>query len=172
MKITPAIFLFCLALLPLEARAQQWAVYQPEGIGYSVELPGEWKIETEDMNTKAGTVKLYTAGLGAPGRWYASAYCSYPEKFVHAATVTSVLDGAQNGAVENMKGKLRNETRIIISNLPGRHFIVDAPGNLVTVANIFMIGNTLVQAIVVGPQGIELEPDTIRVLQSLKAVRQ
>jgi hypothetical protein len=41
MRIAAAFFICCLALLPLQAGAQQWAVFQPEGIGYSIELPGE-----------------------------------------------------------------------------------------------------------------------------------
>jgi hypothetical protein len=124
------------------------------------------------LNTKAGLVKLYSATVGMPGKWFSTGYSTYPENLVRAATATVLLDGARNGAVENTKGKLRIEERILISNLPARHFIIDAPGNLVAVANIFMVGNTLVQAIVVGPQGIETEPDTIRVLKSLKVVKQ
>src|SRR5665213_2780761 len=134
-RLAAAFFISCLVLLPLHAHAQRWAVFQPEGIGYSVELPGEWKIETGDLNSKAGTQKFYSAGVGMPGRSYLTGYSSYPENIVRAATVSVLLDGARNGAIENVKGQLRTEERILISNLPGRHFIIDAPGNLVAVMN-------------------------------------
>jgi hypothetical protein len=36
----------------------------------------------------------------------------------------------------------------------------------------FMIGNSMVEAVCVGPHGIESEPTTIRMLQSLKAEKE
>jgi hypothetical protein len=55
--------------------------------------------------------------------------------------------------------------------LPAGQIIVDAPNQIVIKMRYILMESTLVQAIVAGPQGIELEPNTTRFLGSLKIVK-
>ena len=157
-------------VLPLPAAGQYWADYRPEGVGYSIELPGEWKIVTQPVTSGRFTINLHTATVTFKGRAYYSIYSSIPEDRQHWS-VTEILDDARNGAVANGKGQLRSEERVLISNLPARYIIIDLPGNFVAAMRFFVLESSLVQGTVVGPPGIESEPDTKRVLGSLKVVK-
>jgi hypothetical protein len=163
-----ALILF---LLPLSAEAQQWAEFRPEGVGYSIEMPGEWSIEAQDISTAVGVVKASIATVTLGDRAYMSTYNSYPEDAVRRRPITSMPDGARDGAIANVKGKLRSEQKILISNLPGRFIIIDAPNNIVLAMQVFLMKNTLIQGVVAGPPGVESEPDTKRMLGSLKVVK-
>ena len=77
---------------------------------------------------------------------------------------------ARDGAVANVKGKLRSEQRLTINNLPAREIIIDAPNNLVVLVRYFLLQATLVQALTAGLQGVEADPDTRHFLGSLKVV--
>src|SRR5262249_33967626 len=57
----------------------QWAEYKPEGVGYSVEMPGEWTVKTEEIPTAIGTLKAYTAAVNAGQRAFMTMYITYPE---------------------------------------------------------------------------------------------
>ena len=148
----------------------QWAEYKPEGVGYSVEMPAEWSVKTEEIPTAIGTLKAYTASVNAGQRAFMTMYITYPEEGIRGRPVTTILDGARDGAVSNVKGKLRKEERLTISNVPARQIIIDAPSNVVVVGRYLMLNNTLVQALVAGLKNIENDADTKRFLGSLKLV--
>jgi hypothetical protein len=155
---------------PRVSEAQTWAEYRPAGIGYSIDMPGEWTITTEDVQTAIGSVKMYNATVDMGSVAFMSAYIAYPPAKVRGKAVTPLLDGARDGAVSNIHGTLRSEERMIVSNLPARQIIVDAPERLVATLRFFMLSNILVQAVVVGYKDIELQPNTKRFLASLKVV--
>jgi hypothetical protein len=147
-----------------------WAEYRPPGIGFALDMPGEWTATVQDINTAVGPVKGYMAMVTVGDHAYLSMYIPYPPDRVRGKQVTPILDGARNGAVANVKGTLRGEERVIVGNQPARQLIIDAPNDLVLVQKFFMLDVTLVQAVVVGHRGVETEPDTIHFLQSLKVV--
>jgi hypothetical protein len=97
-------------------------------------------------------------------------WIAYPEDVVRSRPVGTMLDGARDGAVANVKGTLRKEDRITINNLPAREIIIDAPNSLVVIARYFLLRNVLVQALTAGARGTELAADTRRYLNSLKVV--
>lgn len=171
MKRTAQLLVLICVLLPLPARAQHWAEYRPDGIGYSIELPGEWSVETTDVDTASGVSKSYRATVVIESRAYMTMYSSIPEDAVRKRTITTMLDGARDGAVKNVEGTLRSEEKVLISNLPARYVIVDCPKNVVLAARFFLLGNILVQGLVAGPPGIESESATKRMLGSLKVVK-
>jgi hypothetical protein len=148
----------------------QWAEFRPEGVGYSVEMPGEWTLKTEEIKTAAGTLKAHMASVNLDQRAFMTMYITYPAASISGRPVDAILDGARDGAVANVKGKLRKEERLTISNVPARQVIIDAPNDVVVIGRYLMMGNTLVQALVAGLANIENEPDTKRFLASLKLV--
>jgi len=164
------LLLVAFASLSCPANAQTWAEFKPQGIGYSVEMPGEWTLNAQDVPTAVGPLKAYMATVNAGSRAYMTMYISYPEENVRGRPVTPMLDGARDGAVGNVKGKLRSEEKLVVSNLPARQIIVDTPQGLVLVGRFFLMENTLVQALVAGPRNIENEADTKRFVGSLKVV--
>jgi hypothetical protein len=145
-----------------------WRAFTPEGVGYSIDMPGEWILKTEDVRARGGTMKITVATVRAGRNAYITIHSRHPEAGVLPAA--QVLDGARDGAVSNVKGKLRKEEAILVSDLPGREFIIDAPNGLVAMSRIFLLDNKLVQAMAAGPVMVLAEPDTRRFLDSLKVV--
>ena len=154
-----------IAQTPAFAQAT-WRAFAPEGVGYSIEMPGEWTLQSEEVRARGGTMKITVATVRAGRNAYITIHSRHPEAGVLPAA--QVLDGARDGAVANVKGKLRKEDAILVSDLPGREFIIDAPNGLVAISRIFLLDNKLVQAMAAGPVMVLAEPDTRRFLDSLK----
>jgi hypothetical protein len=156
-----------------QAKAQgPWAVYQPEGVGFAVELPGEWNVETQNATSPAGNkFKMYMARVTVGRKEYGSAH-AFISAIAPRVTVTAMLDAMRDSAVANTDGKLRSEEKVLVSNLPGRQIIVELPrGNVVVSMRFFLLDNVMITVTAAGAPGIESDPDTLRMLQSLKVVR-
>jgi hypothetical protein len=145
-----------------------WRAFTPEGVGYTIEMPGEWTLKTEDVRARGGTMKITVATVRAGRNAYITIHSRHPEAGVLPAA--QVLDGVRDGAVSNVKGKLRKEDAILVSDLPGREFIIDGPNGLVAISRIVLLDNKLVQVMAAGPIMVLAEPDTRRFLNSLKVV--
>src|SRR4029450_9005116 len=115
-------------------------------------------------------LKAYLASVDTDDRAYMTMYISYPEKATQGRSPAVMLDGARDGAVANVKGKLRKEEKLTLGSAVARQIIIDAPNNVVLVSRFLMLEKTLVQVLVAGPPNIENEPDTKRFLGSLKLV--
>lgn len=139
--------------------APTWVEFRPEGVGFSVEMPGEWTLKTQDIKTADGAVKTHTAAVSIGQKHYWTLYQdSVRSSF--GSTVTVNVKG----------GKLRKTDRLVVSNLPAVQIILDAPNGQVVVCRYFVVGAMLVAAAVSGPHDIETEADTQRFLGSLRVV--
>jgi hypothetical protein len=162
LKAVGALLVVAFACASQPALAQ-WVEFRPEGVGYSIEMPGEWTLTVEDIKTPGGALKAHKASVNGDQKVYMTIYIRYPEQ---SGPVN--LDGAR--AVASVKGKLRKEERLTVNDVPARQIIVDAPNGIVMVGRYLMVGNTLVQALVAGLADVENEPDTKRFLGSLRIV--
>jgi hypothetical protein len=150
--------------------AAQWVEYKPDGGGYSVEMPGEWTSKVEEVDTAIGKLRSPVATVVVGDRAYMTMYTTYPESHIKSRSETAMLDGARDGAVANIEGKLRKEERVVVSNFSGREIIIEAPNGLVLINRFFLMEQTLVQALVAGPTNVENDADTKRFVGSLKAL--
>ena len=148
--------------------APVWTEYHPQEVAFSVQMPGKWKVTSETEKTDGGDVKVVSADVDGDTASYSAVYAVYPADKMRGRPVATTLDGVRDGAVANIKGKLRKEDKIELGGLPARQIVIDAPNDIVVVNRFLLIGNTLVQALVSGPKGIENQPDTARFLSSLK----
>jgi hypothetical protein len=150
--------------------AQTWIEFRPQGVGFAIEMPGQWTLSTETIPTALGPLKANMAGVTLDQRAFMTMWIAYPEEAIRNRPVETMLDGARDGAVANIKGTLRNETRITVNNLPGREIIIDAPNNLAVVQRYFVLRNMLIQGVLAGLRGVETQADTRRFLDSMKVV--
>jgi hypothetical protein len=155
-------------LVPTHAFSQQWIEFRPEEVNYSISMPGEWSMQAQDIETKVGKLKMQIATVDLGKRAYMTAYMRYPDEVLKASNMSKLLDGVRDGAVGNLKGKVRKEERIVISNRSAREVVADAPQGIVAVMRFFMLDNFLIQALVIGDSSLETDPDTARFLGSLK----
>jgi hypothetical protein len=170
LKAFGVLLLVAFSTVVSPALAQTWIEFKPEGVGYSLEMPGEWMLSSQDIPTAIGPLKANMASVTVADRAFMTMWIAYPEDVVRSRPVGTMLDGARDGAVANVKGTLRKEDRITINNLPAREIIIDAPNSLVVIARYFLLRNVLVQALTAGARGTELAADTRRYLNSLKVV--
>jgi hypothetical protein len=152
-----------------QAAAQTWKEHRPEGGGYVVEMPGEPKVQWQDVPTKIGDIKTYIATIELGRIAFVTMYSRYPEKYMEGRSAETIFEGGRNGAVANVKGKLRTETNITISNFPGRELMIDTPAGQLMMMRFFLRGTTIIQAIVGGPAGVESNADARRFLNSLQS---
>lgn len=153
------------------AVAEHWAVFRPEGVGYSLEMPGEWNVSERQLpSAVVGTLTAHLASVSVDDHVYMTMYAGYPPGEIEKRPVTVLLDAARDGAVKKLNGsRLRSEQNLRINNLPARTIIIDAEGT-VTILRFFILKNTFIQALVIGPPGVETEADTKRFLDSLQVV--
>ena len=170
MRLAVLCFLAALAAGTQLAQAQNWAEFRPEGAGYSVDMPGEWTVTDETVPSKVGSLKAHIATVDLGSRVYMTMYAEYPMAAIKGQPVTPLLDGARDGAVNNVHGTLRSEQRVLISNHPGREIIADTPEGAVLIDRFFLLDNKLIQAIVAGQSGVESDPATRKYLDSLQVV--
>jgi hypothetical protein len=80
-------------------------------------------------------------------------------------TPDQILVNGRNGR----KGKLLSDRRLTVSGAAAREYVHDQDG-AIFVTRASYAGNTLYQLIVVGPPGVENQPNTRRFLDSFALV--
>jgi hypothetical protein len=158
------------ALSQPKLSSQKWTEYSPSKVGYSIEMPGEWKLTPEVVKIGADEMITITAEVEVNDRSYMSMYGLYPDAIVHGRSAKEILDEERDRVIPETQGKARSEEQIVVGNLPARQFIIDLPNDAVIVLRILTVGNRRVQAGVLGPHGVEAEPDTVRFFSSLKVL--
>lgn len=160
-----ATMLAALLASPDRASAQTWNEYRPAGIGYRVEMPGQWKIASQDVPTDIGKIEMHMATVDEKTKVYMSIYSVFPKDHIAKTPSDRLLDNARDGAVKNVKGKLLSERKLDMGGSPARHIVVDAATARVS-QRIVLSGDKLIQAIFVGPVGAEAEPSVARFFDS------
>jgi hypothetical protein len=158
---------FLAATAPASAQ-QAWLEYRPPGAGFRVEFPGTPKLDSTDLQSRAGPIHLsYATYQNGPDSTFVSTHTVYAAMPATADPQT-LLGGARNGAVKGINGKLREEKRLTVGGRPALLFTIDGPdGTRVAVVLAVANGNNLYQAIAGMPAGQENSADVKRFLDSL-----
>jgi hypothetical protein len=150
---------FCCALLlalalpaarPLAAANTGWRVVRPEGGGITCEMPGEPTKASQMVSTPAGPINVVMYTYEVPTGAYVVSATPIPRN-APAASAQQRLDGARDGAVKNVNGKLLEEKQIKVDNYPGRELLVKGPQGVFIRERVFMVGDRLIQAVAVSP---------------------
>ena len=157
-----------LAMTPSLASAQEWKPYSSDECRCSAQYPGTPQLRTTPMRTNLGNLDAKMITLEVPEAFYAIAYVDYPKDKLAKANPDDLLNGARDGAVANVKGKLANETKVSMNGFPGRELRIEAPGDLVLNARMYMVKERLYQSLVVTPKPREGAADAKKFLDSFK----
>lgn len=150
------------------AAAQNWIMYAPSGVGYSIELPGQPKVSVNDVGTDAGTAKLTQAIFESGDTAYVASHIDYAPSIIASRSIDGHLDAARDGQVKG--GRLVSEDRIVVSGHRARHVVI-AKQRYVVVVRSTLVGRRLFQIVYVGRPGTETGPGAQRFLNSFKIVR-
>ncbi|MFZ0394833.1 MAG: hypothetical protein WCF17_10495 [Terracidiphilus sp.] len=163
---TRSILQFSLLLLAgfQFAAAQEWHTYSYPADGFSINAPAQPIASMQDVSGKDGTVEMhnYLLDMGTAALYASmSADAMQPNSDPEEA-----LKGAEQGAVNNLHGRLLSEKRIALGSYPGVEMEADSESAHFT-ARIYIVRSRLYLTLVVSAPGRPY-PDAARFLDSFR----
>jgi hypothetical protein len=158
-----------------------WATYSPADGMFSLLLPGRPKVETRNLDTKAGNARTttYMVEVGRSAWWAATV--DYPAATVSTILPQDALSGARDGMLANMNGKLTSDRQIFLPAaqksdgvIPGREFTgVARLGNdeFILRVHIYRVNDRLYQLASLCPRAEDSKAGFDRMANSFRLTR-
>jgi hypothetical protein len=156
-----------LLVAPGVVQAQAWFEYRPAGAGYRIEFPQNPVVASTEVQTDAGTVKMYTATLSLDKTAFIATHAVFPRGVVTNPAVQ--LNNARNNILAANGTRLLQEQNMTVGGVPAKRIEVEQTDNLIIVL-VVVSGDWLYQAIVVAVKGNENSSDSERFLSSFALV--
>jgi len=129
--------------------AQNWKKYKAEDLQFIAYYPSEPKRTVQKVTTAAGELDMhmiiYSPASGDDNAAYSVIRSDYPEEQFKDADEdynSTVLDGAVNGAVSNLQGKLIYDNDVKFNGYPGRSFKISTQGAFMYI-NAYLVENSI-----------------------------
>jgi hypothetical protein len=153
--------------------ADEWKTLTSEKGAFTISMPGTPTESQQTYDTDAGpvTATLYMLELDGGNVAYLAGFNDFDKKQVAGKDPQDMLDGARDGAVANVQGTLVKETKITLDGNPGREILVQAPGDMLVYARVYLVKNRLLQALVVMPKKTLKEGDVTKFLTSITLLK-
>lgn len=126
-----------------------WQKYKSEDLAILAYFPGKPNRSIQKVETAVGELDMhmimYTPTSGDDNLIYAVIRSDYPKSQFESANNEynqNVLNGAVEGAVNNVNGKLLSEERITFNGYPGRQIKVSAQGAFLYL-NAYLVENSM-----------------------------
>lgn len=152
----------------------EWKEFTSGKGGYKVKFPGEPEMKTESTDVMGQTVTfdLAMVTVDNPMGAFMSSYADFPKEMMAAQSVEKALDGARDGAVSKLEGKLLEETKETIGGHPARRFTFEAQGGaLLVTARILLVDNRLYQVLALRPRNSKLDAELATFVDSFKLLK-
>ena len=129
-----------------------WRTFGPKDGSFTIALPVVPKEKKQQLKTPSGAVDVTLYICPAMGEGTLVVGVSELQDPVVAGTEEKRLRNARDGAVENSKGKLIHERKIMLAGFPGRELWIESdPPNMIH-TRFFAIKQRLYQTMAVGPK--------------------
>ncbi len=129
--------------------SQEWEKYKNEDLNLVAYFPQTPKITIQKVETAVGTLDMHmvmhSPTSGDDNAIYSLIRSDYPkEQFENTTSEGNdkVLDGAVNGAVNNVKGKLVFDNKINFNGYPGRSIKILITGGFIYI-NAILVENSM-----------------------------
>ncbi|WP_430408348.1 hypothetical protein [Kordia sp.] len=129
--------------------AQDWTKYKAEDLAFTAIFPQEPKRTVQKVNTAVGELDMHmimhAPTSGDDNAVYSVIRSDYPEEqFADADDDynANVLDGAVEGAVKNVKGKLVFDNKVKFNGYPGRSIKIKMEGGYIYI-NAYLVENSM-----------------------------
>lgn len=141
----------CLTICTLlSVTAQTWETFKSLDHEFSASFPSEPKFQVQKVPSAVGDLdmNMYMStpeSLNSENMLYSVIRSDYPEDmFVDPSDefVQNVLDGAVNGAVSNVQGKLVSDVSISFNNFPGRKIKIETSMGMLYI-NAYLVNNSM-----------------------------
>jgi len=149
------------------AQAPNWQTYSYSTDGFSASFPTQPEVQKKNVDTDAGPFELRTY-IGTDGAVaLIVGVCDYGNATA-GKNPDDVLQGAKNGALQNVSAHLLSETKTTLGIYHG--LTVEAESDQLHFSlRIYMVGSVLYQTLVVVPLG-KPYGDTARFLDSFQLI--
>lgn len=138
------LFITCSSL----SIAQDWINYKSEELAFIAEFPETPKKSVQEVQTSVGLIDMHmvmSTPVNDDNGVYSVIKSDYPKSFFDNATEESnskVLDGAVQGAVNNVNGKLLYSNKITFNGFPGRESKIEITGAYLYL-NSYLVNNQM-----------------------------
>jgi hypothetical protein len=164
--------LIALIVLMAGCHPAAWKEFTSGAGQFSVLMPGEPTEGTQNVDTPFGPIAVHTFMVELKNKdvAYVTGYSDYPEAAIQAIGAEKALDGARDGVVSNIHGRLIAESFITLQNkYPGRDIKVEARDGKHAVRNrVYLVKNRLYQVLIVTNTDGLLSNDAVKFLDSFK----
>jgi hypothetical protein len=148
-----------------------WQEYRSQSGRYSILMPDKPKEQTQSVDSAVGALEMHVASFEDRSGAYLVVYVDYPADLIRSGQANDVLDGAAQGGVANVNGKLARQQDFPLGTVPGREIEFDAPAQSAqpathVKARYFLVENRLYQVMVVAQQNQGLPTDAQKFLDS------
>jgi hypothetical protein len=165
------------AKAPVQAQAQ-WTEFVPATGLFSIQLPGRPKEQVGTMKTAAGDAKSTQYQFETSSAFFVIGVTEFPPGSTSKQLPQTVLDGARDGALANIRGKASEDIQVFLAGpasrkgaFPGRQIVADVPPDLILRARIFLVDDTLLQLMVVQKKAVASPQAFSRMADSIKLLR-
>jgi hypothetical protein len=143
----------------------EFTEFRCAGGRFTVQMPGtprEQQQSVAGMTLKSYTVENWTGA-------YAVAYADIPWEYGDLGSkMTKLLDGAENGMIQNVNAKLlRSSDTKLANKYVGREVKAELPNKGLVLARIYVINRRLYQIVVTGTREWVTSADATKFLDSL-----
>ncbi|MFZ5571332.1 MAG: NINE protein [Thermodesulfobacteriota bacterium] len=127
----------------------------PEG-GFSIILPGKAVSTKQTLDTPVGPVDIFMYMVDKEDSACLVGYADYPDELMRQADYNVLMDGAVNGAMNNIKGIVKSEQDVSIRSHYGREIEFAFPASAKMPkggngkARFFIVGSRLYQIMKIG----------------------
>ncbi len=152
-----------------KASEEQLIEYTSDEGKFTVSMPGKPSKDIKNIPTAVGAISMYLFMVEKTNIAYMVAYSDYPAVVVENSDPEKILDGAVNGAMQNMEGKLISQEQITYGEDPGREISFNAKKGIAKgKAVIVLSGNRLYQVMAVGSNARYPNKTVKKVIDSLE----
>lgn len=134
---------------PANPAPQGWKPYAYPADGFSAVFPSTPVAAKQSISTGAGNFELRTYTVEDSSAELIAAVCDYGAT-AQGKDPDAIIDGAEKGAVNNIKGHLVSERKITVGASHGVAFEADSESAHLS-ARIYLAGATLYQLVVASP---------------------
>ena len=153
--------IFCAVILSLISIIgwgwQEWKTFSSVSGGFSILTPGT-PIEKQLMQeTPMGKIFVTTFRINSKSSSYFIGYNDYPDDFIRRSNINGLLDGARDGSIGNLNGRLLTQHNISVNGYPGREYVAEfmfkKPGDSTVKTRAYLVNNRLFQISVMSIKG-------------------
>jgi len=162
-----------IAASSLALAGPQFKSFASKAGAFSVLMPGTPQQQTKVVDSPAGKlhVHLFVVPLDGGNTAYMASYIDYDPQLIAAAPADKLLDGARDGQVSSVKGKLASEKRLKLGRHPGRELRITLKQGMFIRSRLYLVGNRLYQCLVVGKKAVVNSADAGRFFGSFKTTK-